>query len=97
MRYKAKKESVLKTQPLRSGISIVANIYEAQYAQGKKDFISKLKIAQKKCFETDYLLELLFETGYIEESTCKSLQNQCGAIRRILISSLNTVKRAADE
>lgn len=91
------KESVLTNQLLRSGTSIGANIHEAQYAQGKKDFISKLEIAQKECFETEYWLELLFETGYIAESTYKPLQNQCGAIRRILISSLNTVKRAADE
>lgn len=77
---------------LRSGTSIGANVYEAQYAQGKKDFISKLEIAQKECFETEYWLDLLFETGYIEESIYKPLQNQCGAIRRMLISSLNTAK-----
>lgn len=86
------KESVLTSQLLRSGTSIGANIHEAQYAQGKKDFISKLEIAQKECFETEYWLELLFETGYIAESTYKPLQNQCGAIRRMLISSLNTAK-----
>ena len=86
------KESVLTSQLLRSGTSIGANIHEAQYAQGKKDFISKLEIAQKECFETEYWLELLFETGYIPESTYKPLRNQCGAIRRILISSLNTAK-----
>ena len=86
------KESVLTNQLLRSGTSIGANVYEAQYAQGKKDFISKLEIAQKECFETEYWLDLLFETGYIEESIYKPLQNQCGAIRRMLISSLNTAK-----
>ena len=57
------RESVLTNQLLRSGTSIGANIHEAQYAQGKKDFISKLEIAQKECFETEYWLELLFETG----------------------------------
>lgn len=56
------RESVLTNQLLRSGTSIGANIHEAQYAQGKKDFISKLEIAQKECFETEYWLELLFET-----------------------------------
>ena len=86
------KESVLTSQLLRSGTSIGANIHEAQYAQGKKDFISKLEIAQKECFETEYWLELLFEPGYIAESTYKPLQTQCGAIRRMLISSLNTAK-----
>lgn len=68
------RESVLTNQLLRSGTSIGANIHEAQYAQGKKDFISKLEIAQKECFETEYWLELLFETGYISETVYKPLQ-----------------------
>ena len=88
-----KKESVLTTQLLRSATSIGANIHEAQYAQGTKDFISKLEIAQKECYETEYWLELLFETEYISENTYKPLQNICGQIRRMLISSLNTSKK----
>ena len=86
------KETVLINQLLRSGTSIGANIHEAQYAQGTKDFISKLEIAQKECYETEYWLELLFETGCIEESSYRSIQNDCGAIRRMLISSLKTIK-----
>ena len=85
-------EAVLINQLLRSGTSIGANIHEAQYAQGTKDFISKLEIAQKECFETEYWLEILFETGSIEEVTYRSIQNDCGAIRRMLIASLKTVK-----
>ena len=76
----------------RSSTSIGANIHEAQYAQGTKDFISKLEIAQKECYETEYWLELLFETDCIEEDKYKKTQNECGAIRRMLISSLKTVK-----
>ena len=45
----------------------------------------KLEIAQKECYETEYWMELLFETVYIPENICKSLQNQCGQIRRIKI------------
>ena len=86
------KETVLTNQLLRSGTSIGANLHEAQYAQGKKDFISKLEIAQKECYESEYWLELLFETGYICEEQYKSLQNACGTIRRLLITSLNTAK-----
>lgn len=85
-------ESVLTNQLLRSGTSIGANLHEAQYAQGTKDFISKLEIAQKECYETEYWLELLYETGYIPTEQYKSLQNTCGAIRRMLISSLRTIK-----
>ena len=86
------KESVLTNQLLRSGASIGANIHEAQYAQGKKDFISKLEIAQKECYETEYWMELLFETGYMTDTEYKPVQNECGAIRRMLISSTNTTK-----
>lgn len=90
-----KKESVLINQLLRSATSIGANLHEAQYAQGTKDFISKLEIAQKECFETEYWLELLFETGCITKEKYATAQNECGAIRRMLISSLKTVKTNA--
>ena len=86
------RESVLTNQLLRSGTSIGANLHEAQYAQGTKDFISKLEIAQKECYETEYWLELLFETGYIPPERYKPLQNTCGTIRRMLIASITTVK-----
>ena len=86
------KESVLINQLLRSATSIGANLHEAQYAQGTKDFISKLEIAQKECYETEYWLELLFETGCMTEEVYKDVQNECGAIRRMLISSLKTIK-----
>ncbi|MBQ1187312.1 MAG: four helix bundle protein [Clostridia bacterium] len=86
------KEAVLINQLLRSATSIGSNLHEAQYAQGTKDFISKLEIAQKECYETEYWLELLFETGCMNEETYKDVQNECGSIRRMLISSLKTIK-----
>ena len=52
-------EAPLINQTLRSGTSVGANIHEAQYAQGKKDFISKLEIAQKECYEVEFWLEVL--------------------------------------
>jgi four helix bundle protein len=87
-----KKESVLTSQLLRSGTSIGANIHEANYAQSKSDFISKLEIALKECYESEYWLELLFETDYISEEEYKGLQGECGSIRRMLISSCKTAK-----
>ena len=86
------KESVLINQLLRSATSIGANLHEAQYAQGTKDFISKFEIAQKECYETEYWLELLYETNCMTEVSYKALQNDCGSIRRMLISSLKTIK-----
>ena len=90
-------ESVLTNQLLRSGTSIGANIHEAQYAQGTKDFISKFEISLKEVYETEYWLELLFETGYVEEQTYNPIQNTCGAIRRMLISTIKTIKEKNPE
>ena len=89
---KTRKDTTIVKQLLRSATSIGANLHEAQYAQGTKDFISKLEIAQKECYETEYWLELLFETNSMAEENYKALQNDCGAIRRMLISSLKTIK-----
>ncbi|MCH5183722.1 MAG: four helix bundle protein [Oscillospiraceae bacterium] len=87
------RESVLTNQLLRSGTSIGANIHEAQYAQGAKDFLSKLEISLKECHETEYWLELLYETGYIPDDQYKSLLTLCGTIRRMLIASITTKKQ----
>lgn len=76
----------------RSATSIGANIHEANYAHGKPDFVAKLQIALKECYETEYWIELFVKSGIIERETVKGLYNQCGTIRRILISSLNTAK-----
>ena len=89
----AKKESVLTNQLLRSGTSIGANIHESKYAHGTADFISKMQIALKECYESEYWLELLFKTDYIEEDKYNELKNACGTIRRMLISSINTTKK----
>ena len=87
-----KRERVLTNQLLRSGTSIGANIHESKYAHGTSDFISKMQIALKECYESEYWLELLNRTGYISDDQYKKLQNICGSIRRMLISSINTTK-----
>lgn len=90
---KAKHESVISNQIGRSGTSIGANICEANYAQGKKDFISKLEIALKEASETGYWLELLYRTGYIDQTAFKVLNDQCTSIRVMLIASCRTAKQ----
>ena len=90
---KSHHESIISNQIGRSGTSIGANIHEAQYAQGTKDFISKLEIALKECHETEYWLELLFETGYMTQEQFYPLKNECGTIRRMLIASCRTAKQ----
>ena len=89
---KSNHESIISNQIGRSGTSIGANIHEAQYAQGKKDFVSKLEIALKEASETGYWLELLFRTKYIDEQTFKTLSDKCTSIRVMLIASCKTAK-----
>ena len=92
-----KRESVLTNQLLRSGTSIGANIHESKYGHGTADFIAKMQIALKECYESEYWLELLNRTGYIPDEQYKSLQNTCGSIRRMLISSINTTTSNANK
>lgn len=72
-----KKEYVLSKQMLKAGTSIGANVREALEAQSKKDFIAKLFIALKEAVETEYWIDFLAETEYIEKEVykTKSLQN----------------------
>lgn len=85
-------ESILINQLLRSGTSIGANIHESKYAQSKADFISKMQIALKECYESEYWLEIFFRTNILTEAQYKLFKNNCGTIRRMLIASINTVK-----
>ena len=85
-------ESIIANQIGRSGTSIGANIHEAKYAQGKKDFISKLEIALKEASETGYWLELLLKTNYIDEHLYKKLSSKCTSLRVMLIASCRTAK-----
>ena len=89
---KSQHESVIANQIGRSGTSIGANIHEANYAQSRKDFISKLEIALKEASETGYWLELLHRSHYIDDTQYKSLSDKCATIRIMLIASCKTAK-----
>ena len=87
-----KGRSVFTNQLLRSCSSIGANSHEARYAQSKADFVNKLEIALKECYETEYWIELFVKSELLNREVAKELYNQCGTIRRMLISSINTAK-----
>jgi len=76
----------------RSATSIGANIREAKYAHSRADFVSKLQIALKECYETEYWLELMQKAELLTDEIAKTFIHDCGAIRRMLIASINTVK-----
>ena len=87
--------SPLYNQILCSGTSIAANIGEAQYAQSRADFITKLHIAAKEANETRKWLKNLLEGNAITIEQYKSMDNDCNEILSILVSSLKTSKRNA--
>ncbi|MBQ8210517.1 MAG: four helix bundle protein [Clostridia bacterium] len=88
----APKSSYMVDQVARAGTSVGANIHEAQYAQSKKDFVSKLEIALKESNETSYWLKLMHETKRIDEQTYRHTEKLCDNIRRLLIASCKTAK-----
>ncbi|MBP5219801.1 MAG: four helix bundle protein [Bacteroidaceae bacterium] len=88
-----KSEFVLSKQVLRSGTSIGANVREAEHAQSDADFIHKMNIALKEANETEYWLELLFQSDYIEESQYDSIIADCRELNKLLISIVKTMKK----
>ena len=82
-----KQEYILSKQILRSGTSIGANVRESVNAQSTMDFISKLSIALKEANETEYWLELLHETDYLNDSQYQSIYADC----RIILSTLTKI------
>lgn len=81
-----RKEFVLSKQLLRSGTSVGANISEAQAAISKADFASKIYIAAKECRETQYWVELLFKTNYMDERQYNSINDDISEMGKLLTS-----------
>ncbi len=88
-----KKEFVLSKQLLRCGTSIGAMVRESEQAESKPDFIHKLAIAQKEANETEYWIELLYQSGYIDKNQYESIFQDITEIRKLLTSILKTAKR----
>jgi four helix bundle protein len=89
-----KSELVLSQQLLRCGTAIGALVREAEYAQSKADFVSKLSVALKEANETEYWIQLLQDNKYITLTLGKSLLKDCQELLRMLISSVKTAKKA---
>jgi len=87
---KEKKEYELSVQMLNSGTSIGANVKEAIRGQSTKDFRAKLNIALKEASETEYWLELLVETDYIDQKQFDSIYNDCIELIKILTAILKS-------
>ena len=88
-----KKETVLSKQLLRSGTSIGANVAEAEQAQSKPDFVSKMNIALKETSETKYWINLLQATNFLSKEESSSILADCVELEKILIRIVKSSKQ----
>jgi four helix bundle protein len=86
------KEFIISRQIARSGTAVGALIRESEYASSRADFTHKLTIALKEANETEYWLDLLHATGYINQEHHKDLQGKCKELIRMLVASIKTAK-----
>ena len=89
----AKKEFVLSKQLLRAGTGIGANVAEAEQAQSKADFISKMSIALKEAVETNYWLRLLQASDYLSDAEFISIYSDCRELEKMLTAIVKTSKQ----
>ncbi len=89
---RVRREAVMSKQLLRAGTSIGANVSEAQQAQSRADFVSKLNIALKETSETEYWIRLLHATGYFSDTQFDSIYADCLDIKRLLSAIIRTTK-----
>ena len=85
-------EQIMSKQLLRCGTSIGANTRESKNAQSRMDFLNKLNIALKEADETEYWMDILHETKYLDDKMYTSLQNDCGELIRILTVIIRKLK-----
>ena len=89
---KEKGEHILSKQLLRSGTAIGALMREAKFAQSRADFVNKASVALKEANETLYWIDLLHDSGYIDDNTYSSIHNEAHEITSILVSIVKTTK-----
>lgn len=89
----SKREYILSKQLLRAGTSIGANIAEAEQAQSRADFISKMNIALKEAVETNYWLRLLRATDHLSEPEFSSIHSDCRELEKMLTAIIKSAKQ----
>ena len=94
---KEKGEFVLSKQVLKSGTSIGANVRESKNAESKLDFVHKLEIALKESDETEYWLDILYETNYIPQSIYDSMLTDNKELTALLTSIIKTSKSSINK
>ena len=92
---RGKSSDVIGRQLLRSGTSVGANYRAACRAKSRADFISKIGTVEEETDESMFWMELLIESGSVQEQLLKDLMHESQEILAIIVSSIRTVRRAA--
>ncbi len=87
-----KQEVAFSDKLFRSGTAIGAMLRDAEFAQGKLDFIQKQTVALKEANETMYWLDLLFDSGSVDRDLFESMENDCRELIALLVSSIKKLK-----
>ena len=88
------KEWVLSKQLLRCGTSIGANTRESRNAESRLDFLSKLNVALKEADETEYWLDIIHASGYIDDVMYESLEKDCSELVALLVCIIKKLKES---
>ncbi len=83
-------EYILSKQFLRSGTAVGALVREGEQAESKAYFVHKLAIALKEANETEYWLDLLYQSQYIDKSAYESIYNDCKELIKLLTAIIKT-------
>ena len=86
------KEYMLSKQLLRSGTSIGANVAEGIGAISKADSSNKISIAYKECLESQYWIDLLNDSEFINEEVHKNLFSKADELGKILFAILKKTR-----
>ncbi len=92
-----KGEYVISKQLLRCGTCIGANTRESKNAQSRMDFLNKLNIALKEADETEYWLDLLHATDYLDNTQYESINSDCAELIKLLTSIIKKLKETYDK
>jgi four helix bundle protein len=88
-----KKEYVLSRQLLKAGTSIGALVREAEHAESKADFIHKMSIALKEANESEYWLELIYQSQLLEKKGFDSLKQDIVELLKLLTTIIKSSKQ----
>lgn len=86
-----KREFVLSKKILDSGTNIGLFIEEGKQGENRSDFRQKYSLANKEAFRTNFLLRLLYKSGYLADALANSLIEDCTELQKMLVSTLKTI------